>query len=630
MRPASPSLDRMVLNTSRKLPARAEQSKSDLQTHVRSGRALEKAAGQSSQKAILAEAETLSISPTLHLSEHELLRAAVTGSPTALTVLGLDGRVLLWNPAAERLFGWPASEVVGREFPVIDDSAREEYVRYFGTSMRGQDLMGVEVRRRHRDGHPLDVALSTVALHDSKGKVVAELGAYHDISALKAAEAELVRQARIDDLTGLVNRNGLLEHLRKFEPHAHRHVAVIAIDLDHFKQVNDAFGHPAGDRVLGAFAQRLRNSVRPEDVVARLEGAAFAVLMVGIDRGKLSPVVRRLLKGLTQSYALAGQEVDITVTGGVAIHYPKESPTEVVRRAGVALHYAKQVSRGSFQVLDDALDRAFQDKVELSTGLRGAAQRGELRLHYQPIVSATSGKTVGVEALVRWEHSERGLLAPDKFIPLAEETGSISTIGRWVLSEACATLRQWTEADPSTAELTMSVNLSVAQLQDRELVDDVRSALKQSGLKPERLHLEVTESVLITDPASAARALGQLRDLGVTLAIDDFGTGNSSLTALQRFPFQVLKIDRSFVSGIGARVADTIIVGATLALAHGLRLKVVAEGVETQAQADFLITDGCEELQGFLYGKPAPANSIHPLLSRQNFSAAEEPARRSA
>jgi EAL domain-containing protein (putative c-di-GMP-specific phosphodiesterase class I) len=176
----------------------------------------------------------------------------------------------------------------------------------------------------------------------------------------------------------------------------------------------------------------------------------------------------------------------------------------------------------------------------------------------------------------------------------------------------------------------MSVNLSVAQLQDRELVDDVRSALKQSGLKPERLHLEVTESVLITDPASAARALGQLRDLGVTLAIDDFGTGNSSLTALQRFPFQVLKIDRSFVSGIGARVADTIIVGATLALAHGLRLKVVAEGVETQAQADFLITDGCEELQGFLYGKPAPANSIHPLLSRQNFSAAEEPARRSA
>ncbi|MGB9484341.1 MAG: EAL domain-containing protein, partial [Candidatus Dormiibacterota bacterium] len=223
----------------------------------------------------------------------------------------------------------------------------------------------------------------------------------------------------------------------------------------------------------------------------------------------------------------------------------------------------------------------------------------------------------------------RGLLSPDQFIPLAEETGSISAIGRWVLSQACATLRQWTEAASGAQELTMSVNLSVAQLQDRELVDDVRRALEHSGVKPERLYLEVTESVLITDPISAARSLGQLRDLGVSLAIDDFGTGNSSLTALQRFPFQVLKIDRSFVSGIGARAEDTTIVGATLALAHGLGLKVVAEGVETQAQADFLINDGCEELQGFLFGRPASASVIHPLLSRQNFPVTGQPVLRS-
>ncbi|MGA7171970.1 MAG: bifunctional diguanylate cyclase/phosphodiesterase, partial [Candidatus Dormiibacterota bacterium] len=465
--------------------------------------------------------------------------------------------------------------------------------------------------------------------HDSSGKVVAALGAYHDITAQKAAEAELVRQARMDDLTGLVNRNGLLEHLRLLQPSRRRQVSVIAIDLDHFKQVNDAFGHPAGDQVLAAFAQRLRNSVRPDDVVARLEGAAFGVLMVGVGRDLLESVVERLLKGLTQSYVLEGHEVDITVTGGVAVQYPKESAGEVVRRAGVALGHAKQVSRGGFQVLDEALDRAFQDRVELSTGLRGAAQRGELRLHYQPIVSATSGRTVGVEALVRWQHSERGLLSPDQFIPLAEETGSISAIGRWVLSQACATLRQWTEAASGAQELTMSVNLSVAQLQDRELVDDVRRALEHSGLKPERLYLEVTESVLITDPISAARSLGQLRDLGVSLAIDDFGTGNSSLTALQRFPFQVLKIDRSFVSGIGARAEDTTIVGATLALAHGLGLKVVAEGVETQAQADFLINDGCEELQGFLFGRPASASVIRPLLSRQNFPVTGQPVPRS-
>jgi diguanylate cyclase (GGDEF)-like protein/PAS domain S-box-containing protein len=554
--------------------------------------------------------------PISDFSEQELLRAAVMGSPSALLVVRADRQVILWNPAAERLFGWAASDVVGREIPIPDGAAREESSRLFSGAFQGQDLVGIQVRRRHRDGHPLDVALSTVALHDTAGKVVAVLGAFEDVTARKAAEAALARQARMDDLTGLVNRQGLLEQLQQVQLSARRQMAVIAIDLDHFKQVNDAFGYPSGDELLGAVAQRLLNSVRPDDVVARLEGAAFAVLMVGVDPSSLEMVVGRLLKGLTQSYEVGGQEVDISVTGGVAVRYQREVPAEVLRRAGVALHYAKQVSRGSFQVLDEALDRAFQDRVELSTGLRGAAQRGELRLHYQPIVTATSGVTVGVEALVRWEHPERGLLSPDKFIPLAEETGSISAIGRWVLRQACTMLRDWTDSDPAAANLSMSVNLSVAQLQDRDLVNDVRAALDHSGLAPERLHLEVTESVLISDPASASRALGELRDLGVTLAIDDFGTGNSSLTALQRFPFQVLKIDRSFVSGIGTRAEDTTIVAATLALAHGLGLKVVAEGVETQAQADLLTEDGCEELQGFLFARPGPASVIHRLLGR--------------
>jgi Amt family ammonium transporter len=286
----------------------------------------------------------------------------------------------------------------------------------------------------------------------------------------------------------------------------------------------------------------------------------------------------------------------------------------MVRRAEVALHYAKRVSRGGFQVLDEALDRAFLDRGWLAAHLLDAADRGELRLHFQPIVSAVSREMVGVEALVRWEHPERGLLGPNEFIPLAEESGSISSIGRWVLREACATLKHWAEAEPAAAHLSVSVNLSVAELQDRNLVKDVAEALKRSGLAPERLHLEVTESVLSTDPEAAARALAQLRDLGVWLVIDDFGTGHSSLTALQRFPFRVLKIDRSFVGGIGIRPADETIVTATLALAHGLGLSVVAEGVETPEQAEFLTRGGCEELQGYLCGRPAPAAVIQPLL----------------
>ncbi|MGH7666436.1 MAG: putative bifunctional diguanylate cyclase/phosphodiesterase [Candidatus Dormibacteria bacterium] len=555
------------------------------------------------------------VAPSLHLTEQELLRATVTSSPTALTVLGRDGRILIWNPAAERLFGFPASEVVGGPMPTLDEGSRDQFNTLLQDALGGHDVFGLELRRRHRDGHLVDVALSTVALHDAGGRVVAALGAYQDISDRKAAEVELVRQAQTDELTGLANRNGLEQRLRQCHASERHQLAVINIDLDHFKQVNDALGHPVGDRILRAYAERLGNSVRPGDVVARLEGAAFAVLMSGIDPEAVESVVERLLRGLAQTYVVDGHEVELKATGGVALQYRVESPAEVVRRAGVALHYAKQVSRGGFQVLDEALDRAFQDRVELSVGLRGAAQRGELRLHYQPIVAADTGRIVGVEALVRWQHPERGLLAPDRFIGIAEETGSISAVGRWVLHQACATLRQWSEAGPRAQSLAMSVNLSVAQLQDRELVEDVAAALAHSGLRPQRLHLEVTESVLITDPASAARALGELRELGVTLAIDDFGTGNASLTALQRFPFQVLKIDRSFVSGIGIRSEDTTIVAATLALAHGLGLRVVAEGVETAEQADFLVGDGCEELQGFLFGRPEPARVIHPLLS---------------
>jgi diguanylate cyclase (GGDEF)-like protein/PAS domain S-box-containing protein len=548
------------------------------------------------------------------VAEQELLRATVTGSPTALVVADLNGIALLWNPAAERLFGWSAAEVVGRPLHLIEFSSRGESHRLRRGAAAGHNVFEVQARRRHRDGHMVEVAVSTVGLHDPSGRVIAVLGTYQDITERKAAEDELVRQAHRDDLTGLVNRRGLLEELQHLQSGRRRRFAVVAFDLDHFKHVNDAFGRAVGDQVLAVFARRLVDSVRPGDVVARLEGALFAVLMMGVEPRALESTVGRLLAAVTQRYDVAGQQTAVTVTGGVAGCSRLEEPAEMVRRAEVALHYAKRVSRGGFQVLDEALDRAFLDRGWLAAHLLDAADRGELRLHFQPIVAAVSREIVGMEALVRWEHPERGLLGPNEFIALAEESGSISSIGRWVLREACATLKHWTEAEPAAARMSISVNLSVAELQDRNLVKDVAEALKRSGLAPERLHLEVTESVLSTDPEAASRALAQLRDLGVWLVIDDFGTGNSSLTALQRFPFRVLKIDRSFVGGIGIRPADETIVTATLALAHGLGLSVVAEGVETPEQAEFLTRGGCEELQGYLCGRPAPAAVIQPLL----------------
>jgi diguanylate cyclase (GGDEF)-like protein len=478
-------------------------------------------------------------------------------------------------------------------------------------------VVEVQSQRRHRDGRLVDVAVSTVGLHDLHGRVIAVLGTYQDVTERKAAQEELVRQAQRDDLTGLANRRGLLEELQHLQRGRRRRFTVVALDLDHFKHVNDAFGRGVGDLVLARFAQRLLNSLRPGDVVARLEGAFFAVLMLGISAPALESTVKRLLEAVSGRYQVAGHEAAVTVTGGVATCSKLEEPAEMLRRAEVALQYAKRVSRGGFQLLDEALDRAFLDRSWLAARLLDAADKNQLRLHFQPIVTAGSRELVGVEALVRWEHPERGLLGPGEFIDLAEESGSISSIGRWVLRESCATLKQWTHAEPAAAHLTVSVNLSVAELQDRNIVEEVAEALKRSGLAPERLHVEVTESVLSTDPEAAARALAQLRDLGVCLVIDDFGTGNSSLTALQRFPFRVLKIDRSFVGGIGIRSADETIVTATVALAHGLGLSVVAEGVETTEQAEFLTRGGCEELQGYLLGRPAPANVIQRLLATE-------------
>ncbi|MGA7362388.1 MAG: EAL domain-containing protein [Candidatus Dormiibacterota bacterium] len=551
---------------------------------------------------------------TTSLSEQELLRATVTMSPVGLTVVDVGGTALLWNPAAERIFGWSMSEVVGNPLPTIDARSRDEFDRLRNGSVAGVDVLDFDVRRLHRDGHLVDAAISTVALMDPKGQVTAVLAAYQDITGRKVAEAELVRQAHEDELTCLLNRRGLLEQLIHLRNLGRRRVSVLVMDIDRFKSVNDSFGRTVGDQVLTAFAKRLLNTVRTGDVVGRLEGAAFAVLMVGVLPGDLEATVARLLGAVSQRYGVSGHETAIKVTGGVAGCSLRVDPAEMVRQAEVAMHYAKQVSRGSFQVLDETLDRAFQERSKLSASLLDAADRGELRLHFQPIISSVLGRLSGVEALVRWEHPERGLLGPNEFIHLAEESGSISAIGRWVLFEACATLKRWTDSFPAAGGISVSVNVSVAQLQDGSVVKDVQEALDRSDLAPGRLHLEVTESVLSTDPESAARALSQLRDLGVCLVIDDFGTGNSSLTSLQRFPFRVLKIDRSFVSGIGNQPEDAI-VSATLALAHGLGLSVVAEGVETTAQVEFLARGGCEEFQGFLFSRPVPASLIEPMLS---------------
>ncbi|MHB1526549.1 MAG: putative bifunctional diguanylate cyclase/phosphodiesterase [Candidatus Dormibacteria bacterium] len=542
-----------------------------------------------------------------NLSEHELLRAVVAQSPVALTVVDPAGIAMLWNPASEGVFGWSAQEVIGQRLRTIDSASEAEHDEIRNRTLDGARVLDHETQRRHRDGRLIDVSISTVPLRDPGGRTVAVLGIFRDITKRKGVEAELIRQAQHDELTGLLNRRGLTEKMGGLAAHREGvHGAIAVLNLARLKEVNDSQGLAAGDEVLRIFAKRLARAVRPSDVVARLDGDTFAVAMPRVPASNVEAAVARVIDRLGSHYRVGGRELDVDVAAGAAVCSDCDAPEEALRRAAVALHQAKLQARGRLHVLQAEDDRAFVERIELAEQLSGAAEREELRLHFQPIVCVASGLVCGAEALVRWEHPERGLLGPDQFISLAEETGSISKIGCWVLDEACRALAGWVAADPASAQLSVSVNLSVAQLQDPDLVLHVAAAIANCGLSPDHLHLEITESVLSTDPEAAALVLEQLHSLGVKLAIDDFGTGNSSLTALSRFPFQILKVDQSFVSGIGVRPGDETIVVATIGLAHGLGLTVVAEGVETEAQREFLVQHGCDELQGYLLGRPEP------------------------
>jgi diguanylate cyclase (GGDEF)-like protein len=445
------------------------------------------------------------------------------------------------------------------------------------------------------------------------------------VDAMRRAFGEAVHQATHDGLTGLPNRNLVIDRLTHAIARARRRpdtLAVLFIDLDRFKVVNDSLGHSVGDEVLVQVAQRLEEAVRPGDTVARLAGDEFVVVCEDVEGdADVLALAHRIADAVAAPIPLYGRDAIITASIGIALAGESTRAEDLLRDADVAMYRAKERGRARLELFDEDMRTRMLQRLEIEHALRRALQRREFVLYYQPTVSLATGRIVSVEALLRWPDPERGLVMPDEFIPVAEENGLIMPLGRWALEEACRQLAQWRREYPEWSDLEVSVNLSARQFADPDLVPVVAGALREAGLDPSGLWLEITESVLMEEAESTVETLRALRALGVHLSIDDFGTGYSSLSYLKRFPVDVLKIDRSFVDGLGTDAEDEAIVTAVVRLAQALELGVVAEGVETAGQLAELRRLGCTAVQGYYFGRPMPAADLASKLTASALAA---------
>jgi diguanylate cyclase (GGDEF)-like protein len=440
----------------------------------------------------------------------------------------------------------------------------------------------------------------------------------------KRYQEQIEHQANYDGLTGLPNRNLLLDRLQQavFAQRQVRSIAVVFIDLDHFKFINDSLGHNAGDKLLQQMAERLRSVVRDGDTVSRLGGDEFILILNDQPNEEVMfRAMQRIINKVSEPVNIDGRELVVTCSAGVSLH-PQDGPDieTLLKNADAAMYRAKEHGRNNFQFYTAEMNRLVNERLALESSLRRALERNELLLHYQPKLNLESGAIVGVEALVRWQHPEWGLMSPDRFIPLAEETGLIVQIGEWVLRTACAQNRTWQDA--GLPPVTVSVNLSARQFRQEGLVNMVSTILSDTGLRADYLEMELTESIVMHNAEAAIAILKGLKELGVQLSVDDFGTGYSSLSYLKNLPIGILKIDRAFVRDISADAGrgDGLLAQAIISLGHSLKLKVIAEGVENEAQLKFLKAHRCDEAQGFYFSHPVPPAECEKLLTAPKLS----------
>ena len=540
-------------------------------------------------------------------------------SGEAIMITDAANRIVTVNAAFTRLTGYTLDEVRG-ENPRILAAQRTpaETYRAMWSALQESGYWQGELWDRSKDGHVYPKWASISLIRNPAGEVTHHVASFLDTSERKAAEEHISRLAHHDPLTGLFNRFSLHQRLEQALLTAQREgmeVAVMLIDMDRFKSINDTLGHPAGDALLIEVAQRLQDTVRESDIVARLGGDEFVVVLTGVESGMLAgaSISGKILHRLEQPYAYKDKLLHSTPSIGLSI-YPADgdSVETLMKHADLAMYSAKERGRNTFQFFSPDMNAGMVERMLIEQELRVALEQEQFALHYQPQISAADGSICGLEALMRWRHPQNGIISPMKFIPVAEEIGLIEKLGAWVLNEACRQFAAWKAVGVCAGRV--AVNLSAQQLRSSSLVELVRSTMSRHGIGAGELELEITESVAMEDPQRAIAQLAALRELGVELAIDDFGTGYSSLAYLKLLPIQTLKLDRAFVKDIEIDENDAAISTATMALAHSLGLKVVAEGVETEAQHVFLVSQRCDILQGYLFSKPLPADEAAAFL----------------
>lgn len=531
----------------------------------------------------------------------------------------LDQGYLTVNPALARMLGYASpSEMIaalpdtGRQL-YVDPGRRQDFLRLMRDV--GQ-VSNFEAQVRRRDGTLIWISENARAVRDAHGEIMFFEGTVLDITERRQYEERIRFQATHDALTGLPNRTLLHDRLQQAVQSAQRSgelVAAVFLDLDQFKFVNDSLGHQAGDALLKTVTERLLSSVRVCDTVSRQGGDEFVLLLAGCEsREAIEQATLRIINAVAEPMEVGGIELQITCSVGISV-YPDDgiNAEALLRHADSAMYKAKEAGSNSYVFFDARTTLHAGERLALLSSMRGALAHEEFLLHFQPRIDLASGKLVGAEALIRWRHPEQGMVSPEQFIPLAEDSGLIVVMGEWVLRRACKQNAAWQQA--GLPPIPVSVNLSPRQLTQENIVEIVADALHASRLAPQWLELEITETVVMRDVEQSLATLHRLKQLGLSISIDDFGTGYSSLNYLKRFPVDTLKIDRSFVNDIATDADDAAIVKAVISLGHILHLRVLAEGVETEAQRCFLVENGCDQAQGFLFGFPMPPQDFARL-----------------